>query len=354
MSRLIKVLVLLIVFFGVAALVAASYYYGPVIAANQRGVVVSGGGPEKNCEVLEPGKHYWFISGYNPITATLTVVDVSEKELQLSDPESKGPGLALGTRDGDTIGVEFTAWYRVVPEKACVCVSSLGSSGYGKLVGKLIATSAKALAATHESLDFMDGKKRAAFVDTVKSEVNSQLATRGLELTVFKCDKFHFSEALKQKIEEIKKAQALIEVNRVKLEAAKVKAQEMEELAKGRKLAALQEAEARKQSAILESEAQVAAARNWVKAETIKAEIILVRSKIKAQALLEEARASKIFAGAEGERFLRYRIADSLAEAWARKDRDGAAGDGLGGVATGLHELSLPTAGVAEKSSVAK
>jgi len=347
MSKLIKVLVLLVVVLGAAALVAASYYYGPVIGANQRGVVVSGGGDgaKGECKVLGPGKHYWFISGYNPITSALTVVDVSEKELHLADPEGGGPGLALNTKDGDTIRVEFAAWYHVIPAKACVCVSSLGTGGYGKLVSKLIVTTAKAQAAMAESLDFMDGKKQENFVDAVRTEVNHQLADRGLELTVFKCNKFHFSQALKQKIEEIKKAQAQIEVNQVKLEAAKVKAREMEELAKGHKLVALQEAEARKQSTIMESEAQIIAAQNWVKAETIKAEIILVRSKIKAQALQVEAEASEVFAGSEGERFLRYRIADSLADAWAQKSSLNPSGDGLGDVTTGLKELSTPATG---------
>jgi len=346
MDKLIKVLVVLIVILGAAALFAASYYYGPVIKGNQRGVVVTGGSYlEDECVILGPGKHYWFISGYNPITSTLTIVDVAEKELPLADPEKPGPGLALTTKDGDTIRVEFAAWYHVIPEKACACVGALGNSDYGQLVGQLVVTAAKAQAASAESLAFMDGKMQKHFVDTVKSEVNRQLADRGLELTVFKCNKFHFSQALKQKIEEIKKAQAQIEVNQVKLEAAKVKAREMEELAKGRKLVALQEAEARKQSTIMESEAQIIAAQNWVKAETIKAEIILVRSKIKAQALQVEAEASKVFAGSEGERFLRYRIADSLADAWAQKNSLKPSGDGLGDVTTGLKELSTPAAG---------
>jgi len=343
MSKLIKVLVLLVVVLGVAALVAASYYFGPVIGANQLGVVVSGdSGSKEKCTILEPGKHYWFISGYNPISSTLMIVDVSEKELHLTDPEKKGPGLVLNTKDGDTIRVEFAAWYRVIPEKAGLCVSTLGDGGYGNLVAKLIATSAKAQAATFESLDFMDGKNQKKFVETVRSEVNKQLASRGLELTIFKCDKFHFSEALQKKIEEIKRAQALIEINRVKLAAAKVKAQEMEELAKGRKKVALQEAEARKESTIMASEAQVVAARNWVKAETIKAQILLVRSKIKAQALQVESEASKVFSGTDGERFLRYRIADSLADAWAQKNSIKASDDGLGDVTSGLKELSAP------------
>ncbi len=54
--------------------------------------------------------------------------------------------------------------------------------------------------------------------------------------------------------------------------------------------------------------------------------------------------AANVFSGAEGERFLRYRIADSLADAWAQRNSINPAGDNLGldGIASGISKLTVP------------
>ncbi len=345
MNRLIKALMVLVLIFGVAALIAASYYFAPVIKANQRGVVMTGDADQgENLIVLAPGKHYWFISGYNPITTTLTCIEISEKELSLSDSASgENSGLLLASKDGDEVKADFTVWYRVIPAQAGLRLAALGDGDVDKIVTEIVKATAREKAAYHDAGTFYDGKVQAEYVEAIKKDVNQQLASRGLELTVFKCNKLHFSAALLKKIEEIKKAEAIIEVNKVKVKAAAVAAQEMEEVAKGRKRAALQEAQARKESVIMASEAQVIAAKNWVAAEKIKAEVLLVRSQAKAEAMQVEA-AAKVFSGPEGERFLRYRIADSLAEAWSQRNNMNAASGGLGldGMATGITSLSAP------------
>ncbi|NPA24255.1 MAG: hypothetical protein GXO34_00320 [Deltaproteobacteria bacterium] len=340
MGKAIKILVVVVVLLGGAALIAASYYFGPVIEANQRGVVLTGSDDQAdNLVVLSPGKHYWFISGYNPITSTLVKVDVNEKELPLAEGDD---GLPLTDKNGDIVKVEFAAWWRVLPEKAGLSLAAVGEGNAEKMVRDLLVTTAREMAATQDADAFLDGTNQKNFVAGVKQEVNRQLAPRGLEVTVLKCNKFHFSDALKKKIEEIKKANDQIAINKIRVQAAAVAAQEMEELAKGRKRAALQEAEARKESAIMASEAQIVAARNWVEAEKIKAQIILVRSKIKAEAMQVEAQAKEVFAGPEGERFLRYRIADSLADAWAKSNGSGASENGIKGVAESVNELTRP------------
>ena len=345
MNRLIKALMVLVLVFGVAALIAASYYFAPVIKANQRGVVMTGDADQReNLIVLAPGKHYWFISGYNPITTTLTCIEISEKELSLSDSASgENSGLLLASKDGDEVKADFTVWYRVIPAQAGLRLAAVGDGDVDKIVTEIVKATAREKAAYHDAGTFYDGKVQAGYVESIKKDVNQQLASRGLELTVFKCNKLHFSAALLKKIEEIKKAEAIIEVNKVKVKAAAVAAQEMEEAAKGRKRAALQEAQARKESVIMASEAQVIAAKNWVAAEKIKAEVLLVRSQAKAEAMQVEA-AAKVFSGPEGERFLRYRIADSLAEAWSQRNNMNAASGGLGldGMATGITSLSTP------------
>ncbi|MCD6430250.1 MAG: hypothetical protein J7L57_03420 [Deltaproteobacteria bacterium] len=345
MNRLIKTLMVLVLIFGVAALIAASYYFAPVIKANQRGVVMTGDADQgENLIVLAPGKHYWFISGYNPITTTLTCIEINEKELSLSDSASgENSGLLLTSKDGDEVKADFTVWYRVIPAQAGLRLAALGDGDVDKIVTEIVKATAREKAAYHDAGTFYDGKVQAEYVESIKKDVNQQLAARGLELTVFKCNKLHFSAALLKKIEEIKKAEAIIEVNKVKVKAAVVAAQEMEEAAKGRKRAALQEAQARKESVIMASEAQVIAAKNWVAAEKIKAEVLLVRSQAKAEAMQVEA-AAKVFSGPEGERFLRYRIADSLAEAWSQRNNMNAASGGLGldGMATGITSLSAP------------
>jgi len=348
MSRLIKTLVLIVIIFGGAALIAASYYFGPVIEANQRGVVMTGSADQgENLTILAPGKHYWFISGYNPISTTLTCIEISEKELSLGKDES---GLLLTSKDGDTIKAELVAWYRVVPAQAGLRLAALGDSDVDKMVTEIITTSAREQAAYHDAGTFFDGKVQTDYLEAVKNDINQQLATRGLELTIFKCNKFNFSDNLLKKFAEIKKAEETIEINKVKVKAATVAAQETEEAAKGRKMAALQEAQARRESVIMASEAQIIAAKNWVTAEKIKAEVMLVRSQTKAKAMQIEA-AAKVFSGPEGERFLRYRIADSLADAWSQRNQlNPASGDmGLDGIAAGITSLSNPSSEVPSK-----
>ena len=345
MSKIIKALVVLVLILGGAGLIAASYYFAPVIDANQRGVVMTGDADSgENLTVLAPGKHYWFISGYNPITTTLSCIEISEKELTLSDPASgENSGLLLTTKDGDTIRAEFTTWYRVIPAQAGLRLAALGDGDVDKMVTEIAMTTINEKAAYYDAGTFYDGKIQTEYIESVKKDVNQQLATRGLELTVFKCKKFNFSNALLKKVEEIKKAEATIEINKIRVKAAAVASQETEEAAKGRKLAALQDAQARRESVIMASEAQIIAAKNWVTAETIKAEVMLVRSKAKAEAMQVEA-AAKVFSGPEGERFLRYRIADSVAEAWSQRSNiNGASGsDGLDGIAAGITSLSRP------------
>lgn len=345
MSKIIKALVVLVIILGGAGLLAASYYFAPVIKANQRGVVMTGAADQgENLTVLAPGKHYWFISGYNPITTTLKCIEISEKELPLSDSASEDkPGLLLATKDGDTVRAEFISWYRVIPAQAGLFLAALGDGDPAKIVTEIVTTTIKEKSAYYDAGSFLDGNIQTEYLELVKKDVNQQLATRGLEITVFKCNKFNFSDALLHKIAEIKKAEETIEINKVKVKAAAVAARETEEAAKGRKLAALQEAQAHKESVIMASEAQIIAAKNWVTAETIKAEVMLVRSKAKAQAMQIEAQA-KVFSGPEGERFLRYRIADSVAEAWSQRGNiNGASGnDNLDGIAKSITSLSKP------------
>ncbi len=351
MNRIIKVLVVLVVLSGCAALVAASYYFGPVIDANQRGVVMTGDADAgENLKVLAPGKHYWFISGYNPITSTLATVEISEKELDLSAslaPEVSG--IELETKDGDTVIAEFSAWYRIIPEQAGLYLVALGDSNVNKMVNEITVATAQDESGRYDASVFYKADIRSVYVTTVKKSVNQQLASRGIELTVLKCSKYHFSKELLEKMAEIKLVHDTIEVNKVKVQAAAIAALETEEVAKGRKLAALQEAEARKESVIIASEAQIIAAKNWVIAEKIKTEVLVARSRAKAEAMQIEA-AAKVFTGTEGERFLRYRIADSLAEAWAQSNNlnSGNALE-LNDVASGIRSLSTPVRGEAAK-----
>ncbi len=349
MNRMIKVLVVLVILSGCAVLVAASYYFAPVIDANQRGVVMTGNAAAgENLKVLAPGKHYWFVSGYNPITTTLARVEISDKELDLSSADSSGTELV--TQDGDTIIADFSVWYHIIPEQAGLYLVVAGDSDIHKMVKDITIAAAQEEAAHYNAEKFYKAETHSEYLAAVKANVNQQLADRGVELTVFKCSKFNYSKELLQKEDEIKRAQFKIEVNKVKVRAAAVAALETEERAKGRKLAAIQEAEARKESVIMASEAQIVAAKNWVTAEKIKAEILVVRSKAKVEAMQIEA-AANVFSGTEGERFLRYRIADSLADAWTQSNNLNAGKNtsSLDDVVAGIKNLSTPVRGEAAK-----
>ncbi|MBN2705851.1 MAG: hypothetical protein JXR89_05355 [Deltaproteobacteria bacterium] len=338
MGKLIKILVVLVLLGAAGGMLGAAYYFAPVIAADERGVVMNGKAEaDKNLLSLAPGKHYWFISGYNPISATLSRVKISEKEVKPVD--SGQDSLTMTTADGDHVKIELVSWYRVIPEKAGLFLACMGAVDVDGMVKDLIVSSARELGARHQAQDFYDGKVQSKFMADLRGQVNQELSSRGLELSVCKCNSYHYSESLLKKIDDIKKANYLIEVNRIKVKAAAVAALETEEAAKGRKRAALQEAEARRESVIMASEAQIVAAQNWVAAEKIKAEAMLFRSKAKAESMQLEA-AARVFSGPDGERFLRYQIADLLAEAWAR--RDNAEIVGLDNLAASVNALSEP------------
>jgi regulator of protease activity HflC (stomatin/prohibitin superfamily) len=348
MNRLIKALVVLVVLCSGVALIAASYYFAPVIKATERGVVMTGDAAAgKNMTVLAPGKHYWFISGYNPISNTLVRVEIKEQELNLTgSDDSESAAVVLTTKDDDSVMAEFKAWYRIIPEQAGVYLAASGDGDITKIIKEITIATAQDESALYDAEVLYKAGIRTEYITTVKNKINQQLASRGVELTVFNCDKFTFSKELLQKMDEIKQARLVVEVNKIRVQSAKVAAQVTEEVARGKKKAALQEAEARKESVIMASEAQVVAATNWVAAEKIKAEVLLVRSKAKAEALQIEA-AAKVFSGTEGERFLRYRIADSLADAWAQRNNMNLSNSGekleLDGLAAGIKSLSTPT-----------
>lgn len=339
MGKLLKILLVLVLLGTAGGLLAASYYFAPVIAADERGVVMNGANEAgNNLKTLAPGKHYWFISGYNPVTTTLARVKISEHELHPVDAGQES-GLTLTTADGDRVKIELVAWYRVVPEKAGLYLASMADADAVQMLTDLVVASARELAARHRAEEFYDGKVQTSFMEGLRTMVNQELGSRGLELSVCKCNNYHYSSALLKKIDEIRQAKDLIEVNRVKVKAAEVAAQETEEAAKGRKRAAIQEAEARRDSVIMASEAQVIAAKNWVAAEKIKAEAQVFFSKTKAEAMQMEA-AAKVFSGPDGERFLRYQIADMVAQAWKR-DRNSEM-VGVENLATSISELSKP------------
>ncbi|HDS15657.1 MAG TPA: hypothetical protein ENN66_03430 [Proteobacteria bacterium] len=343
MSRLLKVLIVIVLFSGTGGLVAASYYFAPIIEADQRGVVMTGkSDPAQNLKILAPGKHYWFISGYNPISNILVRVSIREQELSLHDSDSE-PTLSLTTQNGDLVQAEFALWYRVKAEQAGLLLAALGENDIEKVITEIATATVREQAAYYDSDAFYQGQIQREYLAKAGQNINHELAAKGLEVTTFKIKRLLFSNELLQKIEEIKKARATIEVNKIKAQAAEV-------AAKGRKQVALQEAQARKESVILASEAQLIAARNWVEAEKVKTEIMLVRSQAKAKAMQIEAQA-KVFSGPDGERFLRYRIADSLADAWMQNNSQSNASEAsLDAITSGITSLSCPVADADEVS----
>ena len=126
MGKFIKIAVFIVIIASIAGLVAASYYFAPIIAADERGVVMNGkNDPAKNFKVLTPGRHYWFVSAYNPINSTLLRVKIAEREVFPRDSKDS-LGLTLKTKDNDQIKADLSTWYRIVPEKVGLYLSTLG------------------------------------------------------------------------------------------------------------------------------------------------------------------------------------------------------------------------------------
>jgi len=292
----------------------AAVYFSPEVKAHQRGVLVNLYGEHKGVQAKElpPGKYTWFLSGFNPLTQKLFIVDIAESNLELKSGEKSADGgqaeagdVVLETRDGAIVHADVSIWYRVLPDKADIFITAVTP---GEVAGLLADTARSVIRAKSGYFDveeIFDGRVKEKIVDLSREGMNEALGKRGVEVVSVEFKKLVFSDEVIAKLTEKTLSAKDIEINRNKTlaaaEASKAAAEESK--------AKIQQAEADKRSIVLASEARKIAAGNNMEADKMKAVGILAVGKAEAEV---KALEMKAYEGAGGDRYMRVKIAEAL------------------------------------------
>ncbi|MCD6151740.1 MAG: SPFH domain-containing protein [Deltaproteobacteria bacterium] len=310
------VVVGVLIFLGINAAV----YFSPEVNAHQRGVLVNLYGKHKGvqAEELLPGKYLWFLSGFDPLTQRILIVDIAESNLELVNrgaAEGKADGemssVTLETKDSEIIHADVSIWYRVLPEQADVFVAAVAPDDIFSLVSNTARSIIRNKSGYFEVEDIFSGQVKEQIIDLSKKAMNEELNKRGMEVVSIEFKKLVFSDEIVAKLTEKTLSAKDIEINKNKTLAAIETAKKIEEEAKGIKLVKIQKAEAEKRSTVLASEAQMVKARNNMEADKMQANGILAIGKAEAESKTLELHA---YGGDGGERYMRIKIAESLGE----------------------------------------
>ena len=303
-----------LVFLGINAAV----YFSPEVKAHQRGVLVNLYGKHKGvqAEELLPGKYLWFLSGYDPLTQRILVVDIAESNLELVDREGAEKktddemnSVTLETKDSEIIHADVSIWYRVLPDQVDVFVREVSPDDIISLVSNTARSIIRNKSGYFEVEDIFRGQVKEQIIDLSKKGMNEELNKRGMEVVSIEFKKLVFSDEIVAKLTEKTLSAKDIEINKNKTLAAIETAKKVEEEAKGIKLAKIQKAEAEKRSIVLASEAQVVKAKNKMEADKMRANGILAIGKAEAESKALELNA---YGGDGGDRYMRIKIAEAL------------------------------------------
>ncbi len=303
----------LLVFLGVNAAV----YFSPEVKANQRGVLVNLYGKHRGVqkEELLPGKYLWFLSGFDPLTQRIIIVDISESNLELVNGGGKDGGMdefesvKLETRDSEIVHADVSIWYRVIPEQADLFVSTIAPKDVISLIRNTARSVIRNKSGYFEVEDIFSGKVKEEIISMAVKGMNQELNRRGLEVTSIEFKKLVFSKEIVAKLTEKTLSAKDVEISKNKTLAAIEAARKMEEEAKGYKMAEIQKAEAEKRRVVLASEAKVQEAKNSMEASKMEAAGIIALGKARAETKRWEMEA---YSGKGGQRYMRMKIAESL------------------------------------------
>ncbi len=320
MKHMVKIVLLVVigvlVFLGINVVV----YFSPEVKAHQRGVLVNLYGKHKGVQAEEvlPGKYLWFLSGFDPLTQRMLIVDIAESNLELVNRgavEGKIDGemsnVTLETRDSEIIHADISIWYRVLPEQADVFVAAVAPDDILSLISNTARSIIRNKSGYFEVEDIFSGQVKEQIIDLSKKGMNEELNKRGMEVVSIEFKKLVFSDEIVAKLTEKTLSAKDIEINKNKTLAAIETAKKIEEEAKGIKLAKIQKAEADKRSTVLASEAQMVKARNKMESDKMQATGILAIGKAEAESKALELNA---YGGDGGDRYMRIKIAEALGE----------------------------------------
>ena len=293
----------------------AAVYLSPEVKAHQRGVLVNLYGEHKGVQAKElpPGKYTWFLSGFNPLTQKLFIVDVAESTLELKSGEKSTDGgqeaetgdVVLETRDGAIIHADVSIWYRVLPDKVDVFITAVEPGEVAGLLADTARSVIRAKSGYFEVEEFFDGRVKEKIVDLSREGMNEELGKRGVEIVSIEFKKLVFSDEVIAKLTEKTLSAKDIEITRNKTLAAA----EASKVAAEKARAKIQQAEADKRSTVLVSEARKIEAGNNMEADKMKAAGILAVGKAEAEV---KALEMKAYEGVGGDRYMRVRIAEAL------------------------------------------
>ncbi|RLB63129.1 MAG: hypothetical protein DRG80_01580 [Deltaproteobacteria bacterium] len=320
MKHMVKIVLLVVIGILIFLGINAAVYFSPEVKAHQRGVLVNLYGKHKGVQAEEvlPGKYLWFLSGFDPLTQRILIVDIAESNLELVNRgavEGKAgdemSSVTLETKDSEIIHADVSIWYRVLPEQADVFVAAVAPDDILSLISNTARSIIRNKSGYFEVEDIFRGQVKEQIIDLSKKAMNEELNKRGMEVVSIEFKKLVFSDEIVAKLTEKTLSAKDIEINKNKTLAAIETAKKIEEEAKGVKLAKIQKAEADKRSTVLASEAQVVKARNKMEADNMQANGILAIGKAEAESKALELNA---YAGDGGERYMRIKIAESLGE----------------------------------------
>jgi len=320
MKHMVKIVILVVIGVLVFLGINAAVYFSPEVNAHQRGVMVNLYGKHKGVQAEEvlPGKYLWFLSGFDPLTQRIIIVDIAESNLELVNrgPDEGETGnemtsVTLETKDSETIHADVSIWYRVLPDQADVFVAAVAPDDIISLISNTARSVIRNKSGYFEVEDIFTGQVKEQIIDLAKKGMNKELHKRGMEVVSIEFKKLVFSDEIVAKLTEKTLSAKDIEINKNKTLAAIEAAKKMEEEAKGVKLAEIQKAEADKRSIVLASEAQVVKARNKMEADNMQANGILAIGKAEAESKTLELNA---YGGDGGERYMRIKIAEALGD----------------------------------------
>lgn len=320
-AHLVRFVSLIVI--GVLLLVGinAAVFFSPEVKAHQRGILVNLYGKHKGvqAEELLPGKYLWFLSGFNPLTRRIIIVDISESNLELvnggtDDTDTSRSSVTLETMDSEIIKADVSIWYRVSPDLADRFVGALSPEDVVSLVHNTARSVIRNKSGYFEVEDIFGGEVKEQIITMSKEGMNQELNPRGLEVTSIEFKRLVFSDEIVAKLTEKTLSAKDVEINKYKTLAAVEASKRQEEEAKGFKMAEIQKAEAEKRRVELASEARMVEARNQMESDKMEAAGIVVLGEAKAEAQRLELAS---YAGEGGARYMRIRIAEALGRGMA-------------------------------------
>jgi regulator of protease activity HflC (stomatin/prohibitin superfamily) len=320
-THLVRLVGLILVAVLVLVGINAAVFFSPEVKASQRGVLVNLYGKHRGVQADEllPGKYLWFLSGFNPLTQRIIIVDISEANLELvnggvDDADISRRSVTLETMDSEIIKADVSIWYRVAPKMADLFVAALSPEDVVSLIHNTARSVIRNKSGYFDVEDIFNGTVKEQIISMSKEGMNQELNPRGLEVTSIEFKRLVFSDEIVAKLTEKTLSAKDVEINRYKTLAAVEAAKRQEEEAKGFKLAEIQKAEAEKRRIELASEAHMVEARNQMEADKMEAAGIVALGAAKAEAKRLELAS---YAGAGGARYMRIRIAEALGKGMA-------------------------------------